>query len=314
MRRQREALTAVPQGYAGARYYGGNEFIDESERLCIARALKAFRLSPDRWGVNVQPLSGSPANFATFNAVLQPHDRLMGLALASGGHLTHGFMAPTGKRISATSVYWESMPYHVSPKTGHIDYDGLELLASSFRPKLIIAGASAYSRNYDYKRMRSVCDSVGALLLSDMAHVSGLVAANLVNDPFEYSDIVTTTTHKTLRGPRSGLIFFRKGVQRTTASGKEIMYDLEEKINASVFPGLQGGPHEHTIAAVSTALHESMTPAFVEYQKQVLKNSKHLANELMSKGYKLVSGGTDNHLMLVDAKGKQLSVQIWYFA
>jgi glycine hydroxymethyltransferase len=184
-------------------------------------------LDPAKWGVNVQPLSGSPANFATFNAVLEPHDRLMGLALASGGHLTHGFTAPNGKRISATSKYWESMAYHVNPKTGFIDYDDLAHLSSNFRPKLIIAGFSAYPRNYDYKRMREICDNVGAILLSDMAHISGLVAADVTANPFEYSDIVTTTTHKTLRGPRSGLIFFRKGVQRTTPSGK--VFDTKKK-------------------------------------------------------------------------------------
>ena len=270
--------------------------------MCIQRALDAYRLDPALWGVNVQPLSGSPANFATFNAVLEPHDRLMGLALASGGHLTHGFVSPAGKRISATSKYWESVSYTVDKTSGLIDYDNLQQVASAFRPRLIIAGGSAYPRNYDYKRMRTICDSVGAMLLSDMAHISGLVAADLVANPFEYSDIVTTTTHKTLRGPRSGLIFFRRGVQRVTPKGKEIMFDLEDRINQSVFPGLQGGPHQHTIAGVSTALFEARKPAFVEYQKQVLKNAKTLGEALEARGYHLVTGGTDTHLLLIDMR------------
>jgi glycine hydroxymethyltransferase len=290
------------EGYPGARYYGGNEFIDQNESLCIKRALAAFRLSPEKWGVNVQALSGSPANFATYNAILEPHDRVMGLALASGGHLTHGFMTPQGKRISATSKYWESMSYTVDPITGLIDYDGLELLANNFRPKLIIAGFSAYPRHYDYARMRKICDNVGAYLMADMAHISGLVAANLIPNPFDYADVVTSTTHKTLRGPRAGLIWYRRGVRSTSEKGKEVLYDLDERINTSVFPGLQGGPHNHAIAAISVALHESMQPAFVSYQKQVLANAKVLASELSKLGFTLTTGGTDNHLMVVNLK------------
>ena len=292
------------EGYPGARYYGGNQYADENELLCQKRALEAFHLDPAKWGVNVQLLSGSPANFAVYTAVLKPHDRFMGLDLPHGGHLTHGYMSPK-KRVSATSLFWETMPYHLDKKTGLVDYAELERVVPSFRPKLIVAGATAYPRAYDYARMRKICDSVGAILMADMAHISGLVAAGVTPSPFEYADIVTTTTHKTLRGPRAGMIFYRKGVKKIDPkTGRKIMYPFEKQINEAVFPGLQGGPHDNTIAGVSTALREVNTPMFRQYAAQVKANCATLAAELLRRGYDLVSGGTDNHLILLDLRAK----------
>lgn len=293
------------EGYPGARYYGGNEFIDQAETLCQERALKAFGLDPEKWGVNVQSLSGSPANFQVYTALLKPHDRIMGLDLPHGGHLSHGFQTDT-KKISATSIFFETMPYRLDESTGLIDYDMLETTASLFRPKLLVAGASAYTRHYDYPRMRAIADKHNAVLLADMAHISGLVAAGLVPvSPFEYADVVTTTTHKSLRGPRGAMIFYRKGQKSTNKkTGAPIMYDLENKINFSVFPGLQGGPHNHTISGLACALKQASSQEFKDYQSQVLKNSQALASGLQTRGFELVSGGTENHIVLADLRPK----------
>ncbi|KAL0271731.1 UNVERIFIED_CONTAM: hypothetical protein PYX00_008729 [Menopon gallinae] len=294
------------EGLPGQRYYGGNIFIDQIELLCQKRALEAYGLDPNEWGVNVQPYSGSPANFAVYTGVIEPNGRIMGLDLPDGGHLTHGFMTAT-KKISATSIFFQSMPYKVDPVTGLIDYEKLAESARLFKPRIIVAGISCYSRCLDYKRFRQICDENDAYLFADMSHVSGLVAAKLIPSPFEYSDIVTSTTHKTLRGPRAGMIFFRKGVRSVKKNGDKVMYDLEPKINQAVFPGLQGGPHNNTIAAIATALKQAKTPEFVEYQKQVIKNAKVLCSNLQSKGYKISTDGTEVHLVLVDLRSVGLT-------
>ncbi|KAJ5808602.1 serine hydroxymethyltransferase cytosolic [Penicillium riverlandense] len=293
------------EGYPGARYYGGNQHIDAIEITCQQRALKAFNLDPAKWGVNVQCLSGSPANLQVYQALMRPHERLMGLDLPHGGHLSHGYQTAT-RKISAVSTYFETFPYRVNLETGIIDYDQLETNAEMYRPKCLVAGTSAYCRLIDYKRMRQIADKVGAYLIVDMAHISGLISAGVIPSPFEYADVVTTTTHKSLRGPRGAMIFFRKGVRSTDKTGKEIMYDLEGPINFSVFPGHQGGPHNHTITALAVALKQADTPEFRQYQEQVIKNAKALENEFKALGHKLVSDGTDSHMVLLDLRPKAL--------
>ncbi|ODV62259.1 serine hydroxymethyltransferase [Ascoidea rubescens DSM 1968] len=293
------------EGYPGERYYGGNQFIDDAESLCQKRALEAFDLNPEEWGVNVQSLSGAPANLYAYSAILNVGDRLMGLDLPHGGHLSHGYQTPTTK-ISFISKYFQTMPYRLNEKTGIIDYDTLEKTALLFRPKIIVAGASAYSRIIDYKRVKEIAKKIDAYVLSDMAHISGLVSAKVTDSPFPYSDIVTTTTHKSLRGPRGAMIFFRKGIRKTTKKGKEIPYDLEKKINFSVFPGHQGGPHNHTISALAVALKQTQHPEYKEYQQKIINNAKVFANALIEKGFDLVSGGTDTHLILIDLRSKKI--------
>ncbi|RKU41700.1 Serine hydroxymethyltransferase, cytosolic [Coniochaeta pulveracea] len=290
------------EGYPGARYYGGNQHIDEVELLCQKRALEAFHLDPAKWGVNVQCLSGSPANLQVYQAIMPPHGRLMGLDLPHGGHLSHGYQTPQ-RKISAVSTYFETMPYRVNLETGIIDYDELQRNAILFRPKILVAGTSAYCRLIDYERMRKIADSVGAYLVVDMAHISGLIASGVIPSPFEYADVVTTTTHKSLRGPRGAMIFFRKGVRSTDPkTGKETLYDLENPINFSVFPGHQGGPHNHTITALAVALKQAATPEFKAYQEQVLANAKALEKKFKELGHKLVSDGTDSHMVLLDLR------------
>ncbi|BGP27309.1 glycine hydroxymethyltransferase [Rhodotorula toruloides] len=279
------------EGLPGARYYGGNEVVDELEVLCQKRALAAFHLDGAKWGVNVQPYSGSTANFAAFTALIQPQDRIMGLNLADGGHLTHGAYTPK-RKISASSIYFQPLPYQVDHATGIIDYEALEKNVVLFKPRILICGASAYPRDWDYAKLRKIADINGSYLMMDMAHISGLVAAQVQNDPFEHCDVVCTTTHKTLRGPRAGLIFFRKDKEA----------DLEKRINDAVFPACQGGPHNNTIAAVAVALKQAATPEFKEYSTQIIKNTRTIAEELVKHNYKLQTEGSDNHLVLWDLR------------
>jgi glycine hydroxymethyltransferase len=269
------------EGYPGKRYYGGCEFVDEIENVAIDRLKRLFKAEY----ANVQPHSGSQANMAAYQALLKPGDKILGMSLAEGGHLTHGF------KINFSGQFYEAVFYGVDEKTEMINYDRVLEIAQQEKPKLIIAGASAYSRVIDFKKFREIADSVGAYLLVDMAHIAGLVAAGLHPSPLPYAHAVTSTTHKTLRGPRGGIIL---------TNDKEIA----KKIDKAVFPGVQGGPLMHVIAAKAVAFHEALSDEFVEYQKQVVKNAKVLADELIRLGYPVVSGGTDNHLMLVNVKHK----------
>lgn len=271
------------EGYPGRRYYGGCEYVDIPERLAIERAKELFKAEH----ANVQPHSGAQANQAVFFAALEPGDTILGMSLPHGGHLTHG------SPVNLSGKWFKVVSYGVDPKTELIDYDAVRELAKEHRPKLIIAGASAYPRFIDYAKFREICDEVGAKFMVDMAHVAGLVAAGLHPSPVPYADYVTTTTHKTLRGPRGGLILCRESEAKA--------------IDKAVFPGLQGGPLMHIIAAKAVALKEAMQPEFVEYQERVLANAKALAAALSARGYRLVSGGTDNHLMLVDVKSKGIT-------
>jgi len=271
------------EGLPGKRYYGGNEIIDDLERLCIKRALAAFHLDPEEWAVNVQSYSGSIANFAAFTAMLAPGDRVMGLNLPDGGHLSHGYYTPS-RAINISSMYFTSMPYGVDIDTGYIDYDDMEKTALRFRPKMIIVGGSAYPRDWDYARARKICDKVKAYLLCDIAHYSGLVASGVVKNPFLFADLVTTTTHKSLRSTRAAMIFCKK--------------EYEKQVNSAVFPGTQGGPHNHAIAGIAVQLAEVATPEFHEYSRQIVKNCRFLARCLENMGYTLCTGGTDTHLIL----------------
>lgn len=295
------------EGLPGARYYGGNEYIDQIESLCRERALIAFHLDPDAWGVNVQPYSCTSANFAVYTALLQPKDRIMGLDSPSGGHLSHGYYTSSGKKVSAASIFFENLPYKVNPESGFIDYDKLEEKAQDYRPKILICGGSAYPREWDYARFRQIADKVGAILMCDMAHISGLVAAQECLSPFDYCDIVTTTTHKSLRGPRGGMIFYRKGLKQKkrgvpNPSDEAEHFDFEDRVNFAVFPSLQGGPHNNQVAALAVALKQVATPEFKSYMQQVKKNAQALSSALQRRGCKLVTDGTDNHLLLWDLR------------
>ncbi len=278
------------EGYPGKRYYGGCEFVDIAENLAIDRAKALF----DAAFANVQPHAGSQANAAAYLAMLNPGDTILGMSLADGGHLTHG------AKVNASGKIFHAVQYGIDPESGLIDYEQVERLAQEHRPKLIIAGFSAYSRVLDWQRFRSIADSVGAFLLADMAHVAGLVAAGVYPSPVNIADVTTTTTHKTLRGPRSGLI-----LAKAAAEGQD--FDLHKKLNSLVFPGTQGGPLMHVIAAKAVAFKEAMEPAFRVYQEQVLKNAKVMAKVLTEQGFHIVSGGTDNHLLLIDLSPKKLT-------
>lgn len=284
------------EGYPGHRYYGGCGVVDQIEQLAIDRLKSIY----DAEWANVQPHSGAQANMAVIMAVLKPGDTFMGLDLSMGGHLTHG------SPVNASGILYNAVAYGLDPETGTVDYDKMEQLALECKPKLIIGGASAYSREWDYERMRAIADKVGAILWIDMAHTAGLIAAGLLKNPVKYAHIVSSTTHKTLRGPRGGIILIGKDFDdpqgRTTPKG--VVKKMSQILDSSVFPGIQGGPLEHVIAAKAVAFFEAQQPEYVDYQKQVVANASVMASEFIKRGYKIVSGGTDNHLMLIDLRTK----------
>ena len=284
------------EGYPAARYYGGCEVVDKVESLAIERICKLYGAEY----ANVQPHSGAQANMAVFFAVMQPGDTFLGLNLSHGGHLSHG------SAVNMSGKYFNAVSYSVREEDGRVDYDEMEAKALEYKPKLIVGGASAYSREWDYRRMREIADKVEAILMIDMAHTAGMIAAGLLENPVKYAHIVTSTTHKTLRGPRGGIILMGKDFENpwglTTPKGAVKM--MSQILNSAVFPGIQGGPLEHVIAAKAVAFGEALDPSFKEYQTQVIKNAAALAKALMSRGYKIVSDGTDNHLMLVDLRTK----------
>jgi glycine hydroxymethyltransferase len=284
------------EGYPGNRYYGGCEFVDQAEQTAIDRLKKLFNADY----ANVQPHSGAQANMSVFLTVLKPGDTFMGLNLAHGGHLSHG------SPVNSSGILYRPVAYGVIEETGLVDYDMMEQIALREKPKMIIGGASAYSREWDYERMRKIADMVGAILMVDMAHPAGLIAAGLLKNPLEYAHIVTSTTHKTLRGPRGGIILMGKDFINpwgiTTTKGEVRM--MSSLLNSAVFPGIQGGPLEHVIASKAVSFGEALEPEFTEYQKKVKKNAAVMAEAFMDKGYKVVSDGTDNHLMLIDLRTK----------
>ena len=284
------------EGYPAARYYGGCQVVDKVENLAIERVCKLYGAEY----ANVQPHSGAQANMAVFFAVLKPGDTFMGLDLAHGGHLSHG------SPVNMSGTYFKAIGYQLDPKTERVDYDDMERKALEHKPKLIVGGASAYSREWDYKRMREIADKVGAILLIDMAHTAGLIAAGLLENPVKYAHIVTSTTHKTLRGPRGGIILMGKDFENPWGlkTPKGVTKMMSQILNSAVFPGIQGGPLEHVIAAKAVAFGECLQPEYKEYQKQVQKNAKVLAQALIDRGFTIVSGGTDNHSMLVDLRTK----------
>jgi glycine hydroxymethyltransferase len=284
------------EGYPGHRYYGGCEIVDQSEQVAIDRLKQLFNAEY----VNVQPHSGAQANMAVFLTALKPGDKFMGLNLAHGGHLSHG------SPVNTSGILYSPVAYGVKEETGTVDYDMMEEIALKERPKMIIGGASAYSREWDYERMRKIADMVGAILMVDMAHPAGLIAAGLLENPLRFAHIVTSTTHKTLRGPRGGIILIGKDFENpwglTTPKGEIRM--MSSLINSAVFPGIQGGPLEHVIASKAVSFGEALEPEFRNYQKQVKKNAEVMAKAFIDKGYKVISDGTDNHLMLIDLRPK----------